>query len=90
MTTLTIEISDTCKEFLDREVASGRFKDTSALVQVALDRMMRYRLTADAEMKIEEALDEYERGEFTVWQKGDFEKRGLQHLHEKHSREAKS
>ena len=44
----------------------------------------------DAEQKIDEALDEHERGEFTPWQKGDCEKRGREYLQEKHAREAKT
>jgi Arc/MetJ-type ribon-helix-helix transcriptional regulator len=90
MATVTIEISNASKEFVDQQVAAGRVKDTSALVQLALDQLMRSKWKEDAERKIGEALDEYERGEFTPWQKGDCEKRGREYLHEKRARESKS
>jgi Arc/MetJ-type ribon-helix-helix transcriptional regulator len=90
MATVTIEITEASKEFMDREIASGRFKDTSALVQLALEQLMRTQWKEDAERKIDEALDEYERGEFTPWQKGDCGKMGREYLKEKRAREAKS
>jgi Arc/MetJ-type ribon-helix-helix transcriptional regulator len=76
MAKVTIDISDTAKEFMDREIASGRFKDTNALMQVALDHLMRTKWKENADLKINEALDEYQRGEFTPWQDGDCEKWG--------------
>ena len=90
MATVTIEITDAFKEFLDREIASGRFKDTSALVQMAIEQLMRTQWKEDCEKKIDEALDEYERGDFTPWQKGDCVKMGREYLKEKRAREAKS
>ncbi len=89
MATVTIEIRDDSKEFMDRAIASGRFKNTSALMQHALDQLMRTQWKEDAEKKIDEALDEYERGDFTPWQKGDCEKMGREYLKEKNCREAK-
>jgi Arc/MetJ-type ribon-helix-helix transcriptional regulator len=90
MATVTIEITDDSKEFMDREIAAGRFKDTSTLVQMALDQHMRTQWKEDCEKKIDEALDEYERGEFTPWQKGDCAKMGREYLKEKRAREAQS
>lgn len=90
MATLTVEITEHSKEFLDREIACGRFKDTSTLVQLALDQLMRTQWKEDAERKIDEALDEYERGDLTPWQKGDCVKMGREYLNEKRAREAKS
>jgi putative addiction module CopG family antidote len=90
MTTVTIELNDQAKAFVDRELASGRFKDTSALVHAALEQLMRTSWKEDVEKKIDEALDEYERGDFTPWQKGDCVKKGMEYLKEKRAREAKS
>ena len=90
MTTLIVEITDDSKEFMEREIASGRFKDANALVQTALIQLMRTQWKEDAEKKIEEALDEYERGDFTPYQKGDCVKMGREYLKEKHARDAKS
>ena len=40
MATLTVEIPEALKERLDREVASGRFNDRSALVQTLLEAVV--------------------------------------------------
>ena len=90
MATVTIDISDASKEFVDREIASGRFKDTNALMQTALDQLMRTQWKENVDRKIDEALDEYERGDFTPWQDGDFEKMGREYLKQKRAREAKA
>ncbi len=90
MATLTVEITDDLNARLDREFASGRFKDRNALVQLLLEAAIRMKWKEDAERKIDEALDEYERGEFTPWQMGDCEKMGREYLKEKRAREAKS
>jgi Arc/MetJ-type ribon-helix-helix transcriptional regulator len=90
MATVTIDISDTAKDFMDREIASGRFKDTNALMQTALDHLMRTQWKELADRKINEALDEYERGDFTPWQDGDCEKMGREYLQQKRAREAKA
>ena len=83
MATLTVQIPDALKERLDRELASGRFKDNSALVQVLLEAAMRMQWRADAEQKIDEAIDEIQRGEVARWQKGDGARMGRGYLHEK-------
>ena len=84
MATLTVEIPDALKDRLDREVASGRFKDSSALVQELLETAMRTKWKEDAERKIDEALDEVERGEIVPWKKGDGARMGREYLQEKH------
>lgn len=89
MATLTVEIPDALKDRLDREVASGRFKDSSTLVQLLLETAMRSQWKEDAEQKIDEALDEIERGEVVPLQKGDCAKMGREYLNEKRAREAK-
>jgi Arc/MetJ-type ribon-helix-helix transcriptional regulator len=90
MATLTVEIPDALKERLDREVASGRFKDNSTLVRVLLEVAMRSQWKEDAEQKIDEALDEVERGDVAPWRKGDCAKMGREYVNEKRAREAKS
>jgi Arc/MetJ-type ribon-helix-helix transcriptional regulator len=90
MATVTIEITNASKEFMDREIAAGRFKDPSALVQVAIEQLMRTHWKQDAEKKIDEALDEYDRGEFTPWHKGDCVKMGSEYLNKKRSRDPQS
>jgi Arc/MetJ-type ribon-helix-helix transcriptional regulator len=90
MATMTVEITDDLKKRLDGEVASGRFKDTSDLVQVLLEAAIRMRWKEDVEKKIDEALDEVERGEVVAWKKGDCANMGREYLQEKRAREAKS
>jgi Arc/MetJ-type ribon-helix-helix transcriptional regulator len=63
MATLTVQIPDALMERLDREVASGRYKDSSVLVQQLLESAMRLRWQEQADQKIEEALDDVERGD---------------------------
>lgn len=90
MATLTVEIPDALKDRLDREVASGRFKDRNTLVQWLLEAGIRSQWKEEAEQKIDEALDEVERGDVVTWQKGDCATMGREYLKEKHAREAKS
>jgi Arc/MetJ-type ribon-helix-helix transcriptional regulator len=90
MAILTVEISDSLKERLDREVASGRFKDRDALVQSLLEAGIRSQWRAEVDKKIDEALDDVERGDVVAWQQGDCAKLGREYLKEKHAREAKS
>ena len=89
MATLTVEIPDALKERLDREVSSGRVKDSSTLVQLLLEAAMRRQSREETEQKIDEALDEIERGEVVPWQKGDCARMGREYLKEKRAREAK-
>ena len=83
MATVTIEISDVAKAYMEREVASGRFNNPSALVQLALDQLMNTQWKAESDAKIDEALREFERGAVTVWKKGDSEKRSREYLNER-------
>ncbi len=87
MAVLTVEISDASKEFMDREIVAGNFKDCNALVQAALKEFMRTQWKANADKLISEALDEYERGEYTEWQPGDFGRMGREYLAEKRAKE---
>lgn len=90
MATITVKITDELKDRLDREVASGRFKDTNTLVQVLLEAAIRIQWKEDVENKIDEALNEVERGEVIEWRKGDCARMGREYLEEKSAREAKS
>ena len=90
MATLTVEIPDSLKERLDREVASGRYKDRSALVQALLESAMSDQWQKEAETKIDEALDEVDRGETARLEKGDCGRMGREYLKEKRSRQAKA
>ena len=76
MATLTVEIPDALKERLDREVASGRFKDSNTLVQLLLETAIRGQWKEEAEQKIDEALDEIDRGDVAPLQKGDCARMG--------------
>jgi predicted transcriptional regulator len=90
MATLTVEITDDLYERLDREFASGRFKDRNALVQDLLEAAIRMQWREEVENKIDEALDEIERGDFVVHKKGDCGRMGREYLREKRAREAKA
>src|SRR5476651_2663074 len=82
MATLMVEITDDLQERLDREFASGRFKDRNDLIQVLLEAAIRMKWKEEVEDKIDEALDEIERGDFVVHQKGDCGKMAREYLKE--------
>ena len=92
MATLTIEIPDTMKAFIDREIAAGEFKDANEFIAhlvvlemydrdhepdcyirdgkiVFANDEQRERL----EKKLEEALDEMDRGECKPYRPGEFQ-----------------
>ncbi|MBI1831099.1 hypothetical protein HY256_02110 [Candidatus Sumerlaeota bacterium] len=90
MATLTVEISDSLNDRLDREVAAGRAKDRNSLVQSLLESAMDAQWKAEVEDQIDEALDEIDRGDSVVHKQGDCGRMGREYLKEKHAREAKS
>ena len=90
MATVTIQITDSLHERLNREVAAGRAKDHSALVQLLIETAIDSEWKRDVEFKIDEALDEIERGETVVHQKGDCGRLGRAYLQEKRAWQAKS
>jgi predicted transcriptional regulator len=90
MAIMSVEITDDLKERLDRELASGRFKDPNVLVQKLLEAGIRLKWKEEVENKIDEALDEVERGDVVPWQKGDCAKMGREYLHEKRARTPRS
>lgn len=89
MPTITLEITDDVKECLDRELASGHFKDANELVQKLLMAGIRSKWKDDVENKIDEALADVERGDVVPWKKGDCAKLGREYLHDKRPREAR-
>jgi len=90
MATMTVEITDDLKERLDRQLASGHFKDRNVLVQMLLEVAIRMQWKEDVENKIDEALDEVEGAEVVGWKKGDCASMGREYLQEKRAREATS
>lgn len=90
MATLTVEISDSLKERLDREIAAGSAKDRDALVQILLEAAIDARWKEEVENKIDEALDEIERGDVVAHKKGDCGRLGREYLKEKRAKEAKA
>jgi len=90
MATLTVEITDELKKRLDREVAAGHFKDNSALVQTLLEAAIRIKWKEEVDKKIDEALDEVERGEVLPWNMGDCASMGREYLEQRRNRKASS
>jgi predicted transcriptional regulator len=90
MATMTVVITDDLKERLDREMASGHFKDRNVLVQKLLEAGICLKWKEDVENKIDEALDEVERGDVAPWKKGDCAKMGREYLQEKRAHDVRS
>jgi Arc/MetJ-type ribon-helix-helix transcriptional regulator len=90
MATLTVEITDALKERLDHEVASGRFKDNSALVQTLLESAIHMQWKEEMEQKIDEALDEIDRGDDVPLKKGDCARMAREFFEEKRASKAGS
>lgn len=83
MTTLTIKIPDALKEFVDHEVVSGRYADSSAYVETLIIEALRAQWLKDADQKLREALAEYDRDECVPYNKGDCEKMVRDYLNQK-------
>ncbi len=71
MATLTIELPDTMKDYVDREVGAGRFKDSSALVQMLIADAIRIQTRNQIDDALLEAVAQIDRGECTPWQPGE-------------------
>jgi Arc/MetJ-type ribon-helix-helix transcriptional regulator len=80
MPSVTIDLPEAMKDFLDRQVRSGRCKDSSTFVQMLIAEAARNQWREEAEQKLREALAEYERGECVQLQKGDCEKMVREYL----------
>lgn len=74
MKSMVIEMPEKMKEFVEQEVSQGNFQTPSALFQALVADLIRARAKKDLEQSLLDALDEYERGEYTVWKKGDTRK----------------
>lgn len=68
MPTLTVEISDTVKQFVDCKIQAGVFKDTSAVVHALFDVAIRAEQRSAIDKQLLDALEEVERGECAPWQ----------------------
>ena len=84
MPMMNVEITDVVKEMVDREVATGRFKDAGALVEKLLTRFVWLRdrdraggFSQEEKKRIDqmlhEAMDSAARGETTRVRPGEFE-----------------
>jgi Arc/MetJ-type ribon-helix-helix transcriptional regulator len=83
MATLTVQIGESLKERLDREVESGRAKSHDDLVQLLLESAIDAKWKDEVDLKIIEALDDIERGDVVVHKRGDVGRLGPQYLHQK-------
>ena len=80
MATLTINVPDSMKEFMDREIRSGRFKDASMFVQILIAEAIENQDVGFSEAEKEridqmllESLASFERGEAVPVRPGEFE-----------------
>jgi Arc/MetJ-type ribon-helix-helix transcriptional regulator len=71
MATLTIEITDDMKKYVDRQIAKGGFKDDSAVVHALFNAALVAERRAEIDQKLLDALDEIDRGACAPWQPGD-------------------
>jgi Arc/MetJ-type ribon-helix-helix transcriptional regulator len=67
MATMTIEITDAVKDYVDRKVAAGDFKSGNEAVQGLLDAAIRAECRARIEKELLVAMDEIDRGECAPW-----------------------
>lgn len=89
MSSITIDLPDAMKDYLEHQVTSGRFKDRSSVVQELIAEAVRNQWRQEADEKLRESLAEYERGEGVRWKKGDCEKMVREYLKRKKSRNGK-
>jgi Arc/MetJ-type ribon-helix-helix transcriptional regulator len=89
MSSITIDLPDAMKDFLEHQVHSGRFKDRSSVVQELIAEAVRNQWRQETDEKLRESLAEYERGEGVRWKKGDCEKMVREYLKRKKSRDGK-
>ena len=75
---LTIEVSDATKQYLESRVGPGKFKDVGAYAAWLITSDMesqRMDFTPEEKARVEtmllEALDQVERGECSPWQPGE-------------------
>jgi Arc/MetJ-type ribon-helix-helix transcriptional regulator len=80
MTSITVDIPDVMKEFLEQQVRAGRYKNNSTFVQMLIAEAARNQWRQEADEKLRESLQEYERGQGVLWQNGDCEKMVREYL----------
>lgn len=90
MATLNIELSTATQQLLDREIASGRFPDPSALIEAAVENLLIHRWPDDVGRKIDEALDDVERGDVLPWKPGECAEWGKEYLASKRTLKTKT
>jgi Arc/MetJ-type ribon-helix-helix transcriptional regulator len=89
--TINVNLPDSLKEFVDRKVGSGSFKDASAYLQILIAEAMEAQegFTEEQRERIDqmllESMDSLERGEYAPLRPGEFEDLAKQ-LVEKHNR----
>jgi Arc/MetJ-type ribon-helix-helix transcriptional regulator len=95
MATLTINVPDTMKEFMDREINSGRFKDASMFVQILIAEAIENQDVGFSEAEKEridqlllESLASYERSEAVPVQRGEFEELAKQMVEQHQGKQA--
>ena len=71
METMTIELTDSMKDYVNRKVAAGGFKDGSAVVQALVSVAILAETRGEIDQKLLEAVDQIERGECAPWQPGE-------------------
>lgn len=71
MATMTIEITDGMKDYVDQKIAAGGFKDRSAFVQALLNMAILAETRQQVDEKLLEAVAQIERGECGPWQPGE-------------------
>jgi Arc/MetJ-type ribon-helix-helix transcriptional regulator len=95
MANLNIVIPDPMKDFVDREIGSGRFKDASAFVQLLIAEAMETRessFTAEEKERIDglllESMDSLDRGEAVPARPGEFEDLAKRMVERRHGKQA--
>ena len=74
MTSMTIELPNAIKEFVERKANAGNFPTPAEYVQALVANAFRAEERALIDQQLLEALDEYERGESSEWTQDEFQK----------------
>jgi antitoxin ParD1/3/4 len=74
MSSLTISLSESMKEFVDSQVSAGGFDSPSAYVRGLIERAQVEKNRAEIDTKLLEGVDALERGEGREMQAADWEK----------------
>lgn len=74
MATLNVEITEPMKQYVDRQIASGGFKNESAVVRALFDVAILGQKRQEVDQMLLVAVDQIERGECSPWQPGESKK----------------